>query len=74
VFDGPPVVDPAGNPYTVKITETSVTGSGVDVTAINYLGNGSTEDESTLPAIPASIDVTAGAGVNTVTFTNGSEG
>ena len=75
VFYGPPVVDPMGNTYSLKIKEFHVTGSGVYVTAISYLGNGSaTAPAPTLPAIPAWITVTAGAGMNTVTFTNGSEG
>lgn len=69
LFSGPPVIDPWGNPYTLTITETSISDASV-VTGISYQGNGS-EDGNTAPGLPASITMTLGLGTNVVTFTNG---
>ena len=73
-FNGPPVVDPLGNPYNLTIVQETAAGvSGtVTVTGIVYQGNGSVVGTPTLGVPPADgITVTAGAGVNVVTFTDG---
>lgn len=70
---GPPVVDPWGHPYMLTISQKTAAGvSGtVTVTGIVYQGNGSA-GSPTLGVPPADgITVTAGAGVNVVTFTDG---
>ena len=75
-FNGPPVVDPWGDPYNLTISQ--LTASGVSetatVTSIVYQGNGSA-GSPTLGIPPEDgITVTAGAGVNVVTFTDGRTG
>jgi len=40
VIDGPPLVDPWGDPYVLTFTETSITDPTATVTGISYLGNG----------------------------------
>jgi hypothetical protein len=40
VIDGPPLVDPWGDPYVLTFTETGITDPTATVTGISYLGNG----------------------------------
>jgi hypothetical protein len=69
VIDGPPLVDPWGDPYVLTFTETSITDPTATVTGISYLGNGWAG--SPILGLPGSISITLGLGTNVVTFTNG---
>jgi hypothetical protein len=71
-FYGPPAVDSHGDPYSVTITEESITGPPpAAVTGITYSGAG-WAGEPTLGVPPEDgITVEPGVGLNLVTFTNG---
>ena len=69
VIDGPPLVDPWGDPYVLTFTETGITDPTATVTGISYLGNGWAG--SPILGLPGSISITLGLGTNVVTFTNG---
>jgi hypothetical protein len=70
-----PVVNPDGSSNVFTITESSGTlpplPAGSYVSEIDYAGGGSAVVNSTLPALPATVTVTLGAGMNIVTFTDG---
>jgi hypothetical protein len=75
LIDGPVVVDESGDPIPVTVSETGSTTSDVNVTDIQYQGNGSvcwwlttptptTDDSATVVFDP-------GGGINVITFTDG---
>jgi len=80
---GPPVLDPNGKPIPVVVTELPTKLPGVQLDSIGYQGNGTVLYDSTdggLTPVQVSLGddggfcMDPGAGINVVTFTNGSVG
>jgi hypothetical protein len=80
---GPPVVDTTGAPIPVAISEDPTQLPGVQLDSIGYQGNGTVKYDSTYGGTdPVQVSlgysgafcVDPGAGINVVTFTNGSVG
>jgi hypothetical protein len=80
---GPPVLDTSGDPIPVAIWENATTLPGVQLDSIGYQGNGSLIYDSTDGGLdPVQVSqgdigascIDPGAGINVVTFTNGSVG
>ncbi len=74
LISGPDVVNPDGSQSPVTVTEEDTDVPAVQVTQIDYAGNGAVipSESSTLPsAPPAWVTFDSGAGINVVTFTNG---
>jgi hypothetical protein len=80
---GPPVVNTSGAAISVTIWEDATTLPGVQLDSIGYQGNGKVTYDSTYGGLdPVQVSLKAvgkfcmdpGAGINVVTFTNGSVG
>ncbi len=80
---GPPVVDTSGDPIPVAISEDPTMLPGVQLDSIGYQGNGTVKYDSTYGGTdPVQVSLgddggfcmDPGAGINVVTFTNGSVG
>jgi len=80
---GPDVIDPSGNPVPVFVSEDPTLLPGVQLDSIGYQGNGLVKYDSTyggLDPVQVSLGKSGGfcmdpgAGINVVTFTNGSVG
>jgi len=84
LFDGPPSILPDGGTASITITEGTTSLPGVEADGYSYQGNGSVIAAGTadFPVVvsspgattPASVEFTPGAGINIITFTNGSTG
>jgi len=80
---GPPVLDPRGKPIPVRIWENPTSLPGVQLDSVGYQGNGSLVTDPTdggLDPVQVSLGdsglacIDPGAGINVLTFTNGSVG
>jgi len=81
LFDGPPAILPDGGTASITVTETPTDLPGVQATGYTYQGNGGViaDGTSTFPVVvsdgaSANVEFTPGAGINIITFTNGSTG
>ncbi len=81
LFNGPPSILPDGGTASVTVTETPTDLPGVEADGYTYQGNGSViaDGTSTFPVVvsddaSANVEFTPGAGINVITFTNGSTG
>ncbi len=86
LFDGPPSISPTGGLYDITVSETPTELPGVQATAYSYQGNGGvvaagpgSNTSAVWPVVvsdgaTASVEFNPGAGINVITFTNGSTG